>query len=148
MKFYIFDGPTNPTNINLDELLNRYRNYDFHFYTEYLSDEGIFTYEKNVLYKECVSDKNLEYKTIGEFEITIDNSVYNRQKWFQLPSEHKKEIIYKYAFSFKNFQFSVECIRSGDKCVPIDTYFEIKDVKMLDIQETANSFNEFLSTLK
>ena len=45
MKLYYISEQSDPGKINLDDLLNRYRNYDFHFYTEYLSEEGIFTYE-------------------------------------------------------------------------------------------------------
>ena len=74
MKFYYSGGPADPTKINLDDLLNRYRNYDFHFYTHYLSDEGIFIYEKNVLYCEKVKDNKIETKKIVDFEIIIDYS--------------------------------------------------------------------------
>ena len=48
----------------------------------------------------------------------------------------------------QNFQFAVECVRAGDKCIPVDTYIELKDVNILNIQETSDSLNEFLSTLK
>lgn len=148
MKFYYSGGPADPTKINLDDLLNRYRNYDFHFFTHYLSDEGIFIYEKNVLYCEKVKDNKIETKKIGDFEIIIDYSDVKREPWFHLPNNHVKEIIYKYSFTFKNFQFAIEGIRSGNKCVIIDTYFEIKDINMLNIQETCDSLNEFLSNLK
>ena len=148
MKIYIIFESVNPKKINLDDLLNRYRNYDFHFYTEYLSEEGIFIYEKNILYREQIKDDNIQTKKIGEYEVIIDNSIQQREQWFQLPSEHQKEIIYKYAFPFKNFQFAVECVRAGDKCIPVDTYIELKDVNILNIQETSDSLNEFLSTLK
>ena len=35
MKLYYISEQSDPGKINLDDLLNRYRNYDFHFYTEY-----------------------------------------------------------------------------------------------------------------
>ena len=148
MKLYYISEQSDPGKINLDDLLNRYRNYDFHFYTEYLSEEGIFTYEKNVLYREQTKDDSIQTKKIGDYEIIIDNSSHYREQWFQLPSVHKKETIYKYAFPFKNFQFAVECIRIGDKCIPVNTYIEMKDANMLNIQDTSDSLNEFLSTLK
>ena len=148
MKFYYSDISAEPMNINLDDLLNRYRNYDFHFYTQYLSDEGIFVYEKNILYCEKINDNKIETKQIGDYEIIVDYSEIKHEPWFHLPNNHIKEIIYKYSFPFKNFQFAIECVRAGNKCVLIDTYFEIRDIKMLNIQETCDSLNEFLLTLK
>ncbi len=147
MKIYI-DSILEPKNLNLSNLLDKHKTYDFHFYTEYLAKEGIFHYEKNVLYKEKIDDLAVEYKKLGDFDLIIDYSEIYRTPCYQLPCNHQKEVIYKYVVPIKNIQFVVECVKQGEKCLPSDAYFQIKDIKLLDIQDTANEFNEFLLTLK
>ena len=147
MKIYI-DSVLEPRNLDLSNLLDKHTTYDFHFYTEYFSGDGIFHYEKNVLYKEKIEDMAVESKKLGDFDLIIDYSEIYRIPWYQLPCNHEKEVIYKYVIPLKNIQFVVECVKHGEKCLPSDAYFQIKDNKLLDIQDTANEFNEFLLTLK
>ncbi len=146
MKIYV--KTCDPSVLDLDSILNKHRDYTVHFFTEYCSPEGVFTYEKNVLYKENVVDDCIETKTVGDFTMTIDNSCHKRTQCFQLPCEHVKQVIFKYVFVLKYVQFIVECVRSGNKCVPVNSYFQTKDVKLIDDQDTTSELNVFLSSLK
>ena len=47
----------------------------------------------------------------------------------------------------KNIQFVVECVKHGEKCLPSDAYFQIKDLQLLAVEDTAKEFNEFLLSL-
>ena len=110
MKIYI-DSVLEPRNLDLSNLLDKHTTYDFHFYTEYFSGDGIFHYEKNVLYKEKIEDMAVESKKLGDFDLIIDYSEIYRIPWYQLPCDHEKEIIYKYflgiSFLFIIQEFSI-----------------------------------------
>ena len=93
MKIYV--DKCSPNNFDLETFLSKHLDYTTHFITEYTSSEGVFTYEKNVLYKEEYTDKKIETKTLGDHTLIIDNSTTARTPWYQLPCEHVKETLYK-----------------------------------------------------
>ena len=144
MKIYV--DKCSPNNFDLETFLSKHLDYTTHFITEYTSPEGVFTYEKNILYKEEYTDKQIETKTLGDHTLIIDNSTTTRTPWYQLPCEHNKEILYKYVVELNNIQFVIYCVKSGNKSIPVDTYFQACDSKLIDVQETADELNVFLSS--
>ena len=122
-----------------------YRNFKLSDLSIQKSPNKQITY--NVLYKEKIEDMAVESKKLGDFDLIIDYSEIYRIPWYQLPCDHEKEIIYKYVIPLKNIQFVVECVKHGEKCLPSDAYFQIKDLQLLAVEDTAKEFNEFLLSL-
>ena len=137
-----------PDKIDLDYMTTQHPDYTVQFVTEYYTDDGVFTYEKNTLYKESAVDGIVEKQNIGDIILTLDNSYYKRDVVYNLPSEHLKRVVYKYVFARDHIHLVVESVRNGDKCVPIDVYFQIKDAKLLTRDETIDDINVFLSLVK
>jgi hypothetical protein len=161
MKIYI-------NNYTPDKLLKKMQILDSYFNgtknnTEIISDDGIFSIDKNNFYKiNIILDELKKLKTQQNIELLLDKSTYNRDIVYQLPLEHiiLKVTTFYYVVNPKSkIKLVIDGIYENDcindiinenryhDFIPINFYFEVpnekKDFELLNNDD----LNVFFSIL-
>lgn len=149
MKIYIKNLELQNIKGNI-ELIKKYEIKNMKYIIFY-SNDGIFELNNNNLYKLYQNDVKITSDNISynnkEYELLYDNSFYNKEKIYSVPSLYRekkiKKTYYKIEKSFSTF------ILEQDNNI-IDFYFELDDKSKDKVSNNIikNEFSSFLSILK
>lgn len=147
MKIYIDNYHYMPNKLNMDILKDHFK-HDIITCTEFYTDNGVYTLEKNDLYKLTPTDKPLETIMIEGLKCIVDKSYYTKKTHYQLSPEHVVTNKMHYIFHNSKMKIVVEGnITSNDNnFTPSNFYFETHSDNQLNDPMVLNEFNEFLST--
>jgi len=143
MKLYV-DNNINK-NIPFDLLEKKYK-LSKRISNEFYSDNGMFTYEKDQLYKITVHDKPIKKIKTKHFTLMVDESQVSKTPCFHMSINHINIVIYKYIYHLANVTAVIECKQNNNKYTPCDMYFTVKNSENLS-DTIFNEINVFLSYL-
>ena len=143
MKLYIDENIRK--NIPFDLLEKKYKLIK-RISNEFYSDNGIFTYENDQLYKITVNDEPVTKLKTKHFTVFVDKSRVSKTPCYHMTANHINIIIYKYIYHLDNITAVIECKYNNNKYTPCDMYFTVKNDE--NISDTIfNEINVFLSYL-
>jgi hypothetical protein len=121
-------------------------------YIIFYSNDGIFELNNKNLYKLYQNDVKITSDNISynnkEYELLYDNSFYNKEKIYSVPSLYREKKIKKTYFKIEK-SFSTFILEQEDNNI-IDFYFELDDKSKDKISNNIikNEISSFLSILK
>ena len=124
MKVYIDNYSVKDLFSNITKFEKYYKSTNT--WAEFYTHEGVFTIEKNQVFKLNVVDVDITRVD----NLIVDNSYYTKHAVYQLPPNHIVHIITQmvYATSFKsNIKLVVEGFSKNDIFDPFNFYFDVSD---------------------
>ena len=115
---------------------------------EIYSDEGIYLYSNDQLFKIYHQDGDVNKVNIGDHEVLVDYSTTQKHACSHIAMDHVNVQVYRYQFIRDNLSMIVEGKYPKNRFIVTDMYFRCENKTRLDDPLLVNNFNEFLSALK
>ncbi len=115
---------------------------------EIYSDEGIYLYSNDQLFKIDHQDGDVDSVVIGDHTVLVDYSTTQREASSHIALDHVNIQVYRYQFIRDKLSMIVEGKCPKDRFIVTDMYFRCENKTKLDDPVLVNNFNEFLSALK